>query len=136
VGALGRRGRCGEDAHARRTAGERARGMRLGLARRGALGRPARRRRLRWALGLRGAGLPRLGRTPLGCARWAGHVAQERGEGRRGAGGATWAAGARAGGLVRMGFSPFFSISCSCFLFSILCYFILNSNSNTNLRTT
>jgi hypothetical protein len=39
-----------------------------------------------------------LGRTPLGHARWGGHAAQERGQGRRGAGGARWAAGARTGG--------------------------------------
>jgi hypothetical protein len=35
-----------------------------------------------------------------------------------------------------MGPFIFFFISFSCFLFSILCYFLLNSNSNTNLRTT
>jgi hypothetical protein len=66
---------------------------------RSALGRLARRWLLRWAgaacytAGPRGAGLARLGRTPLGRTRWAGHAAQERGEGRRGAGGSRWAAG-------------------------------------------
>jgi hypothetical protein len=74
VGTLGRRGQRGEDAHARRAVGKRGQGMRLGAAWRGTLGRLARRRWLRWALGLRGAGLARLatrlGRGALGWRGW------------------------------------------------------------------
>jgi hypothetical protein len=40
------------------------------------------------------------------------------------------------GRLGKVVFSFIFSIPCSCFLSSNLCYFLLNSTSNTNLRTT